>query len=308
MRNDFIRKLLGRAKDDSKIILLTGDLGFGLFDNFERELPDQYLNVGISEQNMIGIAAGLAIDGFKVFCYSIGNFSFMRCLEQIRNDVCYHNLDVNIISSGPGFSYGALGFTHHATEDISIMRAIPNVSVLSPATENEADQALNKMLNFDNPAYCRLDKTYANMHECEVSKEYEWGTLIGNESDIMIVTTGVVLSEVAAALRTLMDSHSITACALSISSLTEFVDAKLIELFRNKKTLFTVEEHVLNGGLGSIVSELLMDWDFRGLRVIRIGIPNEFAKVVGSQAYLRSKFGFSADDIVAQIISMVHDE
>ena len=142
MRDAFMNALFDLAELDSDVMLLTGDLGFGVFEEFEEKHPSQYLNVGVAEQNMIGIATGLALEGKKIFVYSIGNFPTLRCLEQIRNDACYHMLNINIIASGGGFSYGGLGMSHHATEDLSIMRALPDMSVVAPATAWEAGEAI----------------------------------------------------------------------------------------------------------------------------------------------------------------------
>ena len=137
MRDTFIEELTKFTKEDSSIFLITGDLGFGVLENFAIELPDQFLNAGVAEQNMTSLAAGMALEGRKVFTYSIGNFPTLRCLEQIRNDICYHDLDVTIVSIGGGFSYGQLGMSHHATEDLSILRAIPNLNVMVPSSLEE---------------------------------------------------------------------------------------------------------------------------------------------------------------------------
>ena len=132
MRDVFIKTLLEMAKEDPSIILVTGDLGFGVFNEFRKVLPNQFLNAGVAEQNMTGLATGMALEGFKVFTYSIANFPILRCLEQVRNDACYHQANVNIVAIGGGFSYGSLGFSHHATEDIAIMRSLPEISVFAP--------------------------------------------------------------------------------------------------------------------------------------------------------------------------------
>ena len=135
MRDIFIAELSKLAEENSDIILITGDLGFGVLDNFAECFPDQYLNIGVAEQNMTGVATGLALEGYKVFTYSIANFTTLRCLEQIRNDACYHDANVNVVSIGGGFGYGSLGMSHHATEDLSIMRAIPGLDVIAPSND-----------------------------------------------------------------------------------------------------------------------------------------------------------------------------
>ena len=161
MRNHFIKKLTSLAEQDSSILLITGDLGFGVFDHYRKALADQFLNAGVAEQNMTGVATGMAIEGFKVFTYSIANFPTLRCLEQIRNDACYHDANVNIVSIGGGFSYGPLGITHHATEDLAIMRSLPAMTVVSPCDLWEVEEATGALVEWPGTTYLRLDKSYA---------------------------------------------------------------------------------------------------------------------------------------------------
>ncbi len=161
MRDDFINFITKQALEDSKVILLTADLGFGIFDTFRKVVPSQFLNVGIAEQNMTSIATGLALEGHKVYTYSIGNFSTLRCLEQIRNDICYHNQNITVITMGAGFSYGQLGITHFATEDLSIMRALPNMSIFVPSDSWQIDSIMPELIKIKTPKYIRLDKSNA---------------------------------------------------------------------------------------------------------------------------------------------------
>ena len=158
MRDAFVNQLTELARHDSDIMFLTGDLGFGVFDNFAKEFPDQYINVGVAEQNMTGIAAGLGLEGKKVFTYSIANFATLRCLEQIRNDAAYHEVNMTVVSSGGGFTYGALGMSHHATEDIAIMRALPDVNVVAPSTAWEAYHATKALTEKKGVGYLRIEK------------------------------------------------------------------------------------------------------------------------------------------------------
>ena len=159
MRDNFIKQITKSALEDENIMLLTADLGFKIFDEFRECCPKQFINVGIAEQNMTSIASGLAFEGFKVFTYSIGNFPTLRCIEQIRNDICYPNLDVTIVSSGGGFSYGQLGVSHFATEDLSIMRALPNLSIYVPSEDWESELVTNIILSQKGPNYLRIDKS-----------------------------------------------------------------------------------------------------------------------------------------------------
>ena len=162
MRDNVVNELINLAKNDKDIVLLTGDLGFGVFEKFESSFPGQYFNVGVAEQNMIGLATGLALEGKKVVTYSIGNFGILRCLEQIRNDACYHDANITIIANGGGFSYGSLGMSHHTTEDLAILRALPNMTVVAPCTSNEAGEAITAMVMNNGVGYLRLDKIGAN--------------------------------------------------------------------------------------------------------------------------------------------------
>ena len=165
MRDAFISELLVQAKSNPEIILITGDLGFGVLDVFSETLPQQFINCGVAEQNMAAIAAGLALSGRKVFTYSIGNFPTLRCLEQIRNDICYHKLDVTIVSIGAGFSYGQLGMSHFATEDLAIMSALPNMSIIVPANSDETECLLRESISTNTPKFFRLDKSETRIHQ-----------------------------------------------------------------------------------------------------------------------------------------------
>lgn len=162
MRNAFIKALTEIAAQDPSIFILTADLGFGVFETFEAKFADRYINVGVAEQNMMGLATGLALEGHRVFAYSIGNFPVFRCLEQIRNDICYHRAKVTVVAVGGGFSYGALGFSHHCTEDIAAMVPLPNLTVYAPADAHEVAAATQACAQSNGPCYLRLDKTMAN--------------------------------------------------------------------------------------------------------------------------------------------------
>src|SRR3990170_3459063 len=159
MRDAFIDRLSAMACRDPRVMLITGDLGFGVFDSYRQRFPAQFINAGVAEQNMTGIATGLALEGHIVYTYSIANFVFMRCLEQIRNDAAYHDCNVNVVAIGGGFSYGALGISHHATEDLAIMRAVPGVTVVAPGDDWEASEATAAVATSPGASYLRLDRS-----------------------------------------------------------------------------------------------------------------------------------------------------
>ena len=195
MRDTFIEELTILAESDRDVTLITGDLGFGVLDNFRKKFPKQYLNAGVAEQNMTTVAAGMAIEGKKVFTYSIGNFPTLRCLEQIRVDICYHDLNVTVVSIGGGFSYGSLGMTHHATEDLSIMRALPNMKVISPNTLKEVRGAVKALYEQEGPSYLRLDKSDAKVDGEENKYQLGKASRIRDGEAITLIACGSVLEE-----------------------------------------------------------------------------------------------------------------
>src|SRR5688572_23737557 len=174
MRDAFVRTVRDLAAADPRVLLITGDLGFGVLTEFARDFPSQYLNVGVAEQNLTGVATGAALSGHTVFTYSIGNFPTLRCLEQIRNDVCYHDAAVKVVAIGGGFSYGALGVSHHATEDLAIMRSLPHMTVLAPGDVYEAVEATRMAYRTAGPCYLRLDKSAAP-DQSEADREFVLG-------------------------------------------------------------------------------------------------------------------------------------
>lgn len=298
MRNAFIKNLLECAKSDKDIILLSGDLGLGCLDEFIEILPSQFINCGISEQNMISVAAGLAIEGKKVFVYSIANFPTMRCLEQIRNDCAYHNVNVNIICVGAGFSYGALGMSHHATEDIAIMRALPNVDVYSPADKNEAVFALKQMLNHQGVSYIRLGK--GKEKDLNI-KNIAFENKVTGGQDGIVLCTGAIIVEALLANEKL---HKLTGKSFSIYSILKLkpIDENaIINILEGFKKVIIVEEHNRIGGLSSIISEVLAK-NGLGIKVVSVGINDCYASIVGDQNYLRKIYSLDSEYILTKMI------
>jgi len=303
MRDSFVDTLFRMACLDKDIVLLTADLGFGIFEKFEK-LRGQYYNVGISEQNMIGVASGLALLGKKIVVYSIGNFPTLRCLEQIRNDACYHELNITIVSSGGGFSYGSLGMSHHATEDLSVMRSMPKIIVLSPCTSSEAGYAIAALLKEDGVGYLRLDKSSASdtvlKHVFSIgsSKRFLKG------SDITLIATGGILEEVIDASYELKKVN-IKARVVGMYSIKPIDKNEIVDAARTTGGIVTIEEHNLDGGLGSAVSEVCMDNGSYPKRFLRLGMDNTYTTIVGSQKYLRSRYGIDSVTIVEKVKSLI---
>jgi transketolase len=304
MRDAFVKKLTELAREDSDIMFLTGDLGFGVFDDFEKEFPTQYLNVGVAEQNMTGIAAGLGLEGKKVFTYSIANFSTLRCLEQIRNDAAYHEVNLTVVSSGGGFTYGALGMSHHATEDLAIMRALPDVTVLAPSTAWEAYHATKAITETSGVGYLRIEKGGIQEPVDEntdfiIGKSIE---VVAGE-DLTIITCGRIIEECLEAAK-LLKKRGITANVVSMHSIKPIDSNAILSYAKNTNNIITVEEHNKSGGLGSAVSEVLTD-NFSSCKLLRIALEDKYSSIVGSQDYLRSIYKLDAIEIEKKSIELL---
>ena len=304
MRDEFIKSLLKLAKDDKSIILLTADLGFGVFEEFENLFPEQYFNVGISEQNMIGLGTGLALEGKKVVAYSIGNFPTLRCLEQIRNDACYHKVNLTIVSSGGGYSYGQLGYSHHATEDLSILRALPNIKVISPCSNWESGEATKILVNDNSVSYLRLDKTSADDSHLPKdnfnlmnSRKYRDG------NDITIISTGGILDEALIAAKKL-SAKSIECRVIGMHTIKPIDKHAIHSAASETGGLVIVEENNMIGGLGSAVSDYCLQNMIIPEKFLSIGINDTYSSVVGDQYYLRKINSIDSDSIFTKVIEL----
>ena len=301
MRDAFIRALEDLASRDPRVVLVTGDLGFGVLDGFRERRPDQFVNAGVAEQNMTALATGMALEGRTVFTYSIGNFPTLRCLEQIRNDAAYHEANVNLVSIGAGFSYGVLGMSHHATEDLAILRALPGVTVAVPADPWEMDYLVPWLATRSGTTYLRLDKSSAGLPRLGVD-QYAAGKAreVRSGGDVVIVTAGGVAGEAVGAADRLGEA-GIAARVLVVSTLRPFDADAVSSAARDAAAVVTVEEHVVNGGLGGAVAEALVEQGAVPRRFRRLGIEDAYVGTVGGQAYLRRQCGLDADGIVRAV-------
>lgn len=297
MRNAFIDELTAIAELDDKIFLVVGDLGFGVIENFEKKFPGQFLNAGVAEQNMMGMAAGLASAGYKVFVYSIGNFPVFRCLEQIRNDVCYHQLNVSIVSIGAGLSYGTLGYSHHTVEDIGVMNALPGITIYSPADASETRAALRASLSVETPKYFRLGKSgEPNLFNSSPSQFPRWSNL-NQGKQMLVLTTGAVAIEAKEAAK-ILRVQGIEIAVYAIPILKPMtIEKELIEQFQN---ILIVEEHSASGGLGSIISEQIA-LNCHNVKIVKLALPDDVYNELGSQKYLRRYFGIDSVGIANKV-------
>ena len=300
-----MRTLLEIAQRDSRVLLVTGDLGFGVLTQFAHELPKQFINVGVAEQNLAGLATGLALSGHVVFTYSIANFPTLRCLEQLRNDACYHNAAVKVVAIGGGFSYGSLGISHHATEDLAILRALPNMTVLCPGDLDEASAATEAAYARPGTCYLRLDKSHAQK-TMDADTQVVFGKLrrLRSGRDVVILGTGGVLEEALQAAE-LLQPFGIDCAVFSAHTIKPIDVDGITTLGRSAQLLVTLEEHTLDGGFGSAVAEVLSDAGVHPTAFRRFGLRDGFSSIVGSQAYLRQKYGLDAGALVRGIVEVL---
>lgn len=304
MRDTVIKTLIELGKQDKNIELITGDLGFGVLKSFWETLPDQFVNAGIAEQNMTGVAAGMALEGKKVFTYSIGNFPTLRCLEQIRNDCAYHNANVNIICVGGGYVYGSLGMSHHATEDIAILRALPDVTVICPGDPVEAALAVKKIANTQGTCYLRLGRggeknVNTVIKEFEIGKAYKLRDAKDLPKKAAIFSTGAILEETSKACD-MLEEQGIAVEQYSFPTVKPIDSDVIKDCAERFDHIFTVEEHNVVGGFGSAVAEVVAEFGGKA-KLHRIGINDFYCIEVGSQAYLREQVGINADGIVRKV-------
>ena len=297
MRDAFTRALMREAAENPRLTLITGDLGFGVLKPFWETYPDQFINAGIAEQSMTGMAAGLALTGRTVLTYSIGNFPTLRCLEQIRNDCAYHGAAVKIVCVGGGFVYGSLGMSHHATEDIAILRALPSVTVFTPGDPAEVEAVVPVMLRTPGTCYLRLGRGgEPNVHPGPVQGWILSEPLtLRHGTDVALLSAGGILTQTAEAADLLAD-RGISAEVVSFPCVKPIDDEKTAEIFARFRHVVTVEEHNIVGGFGSAICEIAAG-SGTGCRVHRIGMMDKYSAIVGTQQYLRSQYGMDAKAI-----------
>jgi transketolase len=303
MRGAFFRALLELAEQDERVNLVVGDLGFGVVEEFARRFPKRFLNAGVAEQNMTGIAAGMALSGKIVFTYSIANFPILRCLEQVRNDVCYHNANVKIVAVGGGLAYGSLGSTHHATEDLAIMRSLPRMVVVAPGDPAEAQLATRAVAAHSGPCYLRLGRAgEAKVHHGQIHFQLGKAIQVRDGKDLTLISTGGLL-ETAVQVAESLRHTGLQTRVLSMHSVKPLDSDAILAAARETGAVFTVEEHSVVGGLGSTVAELLAEASEGSIVFKRFGLPSAFCSVVGTQEYLRAQHGLSVQSLAAAIRS-----
>jgi len=340
MRKLFIQKLVEFASSDPDIYLIAGDLGFSVIEPFKEKFPDRSINAGISEQNMIGVAAGLALTGKKVFVYSIIPFVTMRCFEQIRVDLCYQNLPVYLVGVGAGFAYGAMGSTHHAIEDVAIMRALPNMTVIVPGSNFELSSLFEQVNALSGPAYIRLSKNEEKIlsavakktnisqvvGECgygEISRDttqfVAWcasypttcnSIKLGQAIELipsnksLILASGDILNVAFDACKKLRDL-GVDIGLFSVPTIKpldfDFIESRSKSL----ESIFTIEDHSIIGGLGEVVAMHLCQNIEKKILFKAFALPDRYCHEIGSRDYLRKKVGLSESNIFSEILEKI---
>lgn len=301
MRDTFVRTLLDIAKKDKNVYIITGDLGFGVLKPFWTELPDQIINAGIAEQNMTSIAAGLAMQGKTVYTYSIGNFPTLRCIEQIRNDCAYHNANVKVVCVGGGFVYGSLGMSHHATEDIAMMRSLPDVTVLAPGDLVEAECATKAIYEMPGTCYLRLGRggekrIHEKLDGFTIGKAIE----IQKGEKVAVFSTGAIFDEVNEACEELK-GQGVMPTVYTFPTVKPIDKDVILECAKTHKAIVTVEEHNLSGGFGSAVAEVLAEEGGVKAKLVRVALDDRYSCIVGSQKYLRKQYSIDAKTIIGKV-------
>ena len=323
MRDTVIKIITEAARKDSDIMFLSADFGAPALDEFRRDLPSQFIQIGISEQHMIDMAAGLALSGKKVYCYAMAPFLPTRCLEQIKCSLASMNLPVTLIGVGVGLGYDHSSMTHIQVEDIACMRTINHVEILTPADNIMA--AAMAHLTVEKPAfrYLRLERQsgkqsyphiYNEAEAAEALKSGFWSInlgdhLLSNDNPIMILTSGGLLSTAIDAAVELTGKHEINMSVIDVVRVKPFITKNLIQLFKkhNYISVVTVEEHTLAGGLGATFIEAIVDWSLLSplcWPIFRMGLQDGFELVNGNREQLREHFGISRNDIVSKVLSL----
>lgn len=305
MRKAFNKELLEIAKKDPRVFMILADIGYGEIEEFAETFPDRFINCGVAEQNMTGVACGVAMEGNIAITYSIANFPTLRCLEQVRNDVCYHNANVKIIIIGGGMAYGELGISHHSTEDIAIMRALPNMVVLAPCDIPEAVALTKAMMAYEGPVYFRCGyKGEPDIHSGPIEAKIGGSAQIRDGKAATVFFAGTVGINAVKAVEEL-EKDGIDCRLVSLYSIKPIDKEAIIRAANETGGIVVLEEHNIDGGVGSAVAEVLMDSGNGNVPFKRLAMPDVNATKVGCQAWMREQYGLGVSDVVNAVKNMV---
>ncbi|MEM3192036.1 MAG: transketolase C-terminal domain-containing protein [Candidatus Parvarchaeota archaeon] len=301
MRNRFAKEIEKKIEEGNTYIL-TGDLGFSVFERIKERFPDKYIDIGLSEQNMIGVAAGMSIAGQNVFVYSIIPFLIYRAFEQVRDDVCYQNLPVRMVGVGAGLAYSDAGFTHQAIEDYGIMKTLPNVTILSPSDPDEVSVLMEQIENVNGPVYLRLSRSGETiLHNLHKQIKIGRALRLKKGNDVLIISTGVLLKK-AIEVSQMLESRNVSVEILHYHTLKPFDRESLLRSCEGKRLVVTVEEHLINTGIYSDVLQTLNLNSF-SIKVIPFGLSEPIKQYSGTREFLLDSFGLGSVEIYNSILS-----
>lgn len=306
MRHTFIDNLIQKAKKNKNIYLVTADLGYRAFENFKKKFPQRFINVGVAENNMVGVASGLALSGKKVFIYSILPFLVFRSLEHIRNNICHNNLNVSIVGVGGGFSYGPQGISHNTFEDISIMQSLPNINIFNPGSSFETKLAMDLIFKNNSPSFIRLGKSpEIDFYNKNITLKIGNGLVLSKGKDISIFTTGNILQNVFNAVEEIKKlGFSVNLISMPI---LKPINYNFLLKFFNSKKILTIEENSPPAPLNNIISKIIISRQIKNTKFKSIMLKDKVHNLIGSQEYLRDINNLSSKKIFKQIIKYLNE-
>jgi transketolase len=304
MKNTFISNLIKEAEVNKNIVVLTGDMGFSVFEDFQKRFPNRFYNCGIAEQNMVGVAAGLSRSGKKVIIYSIIPFITFRCLEQIRNDLCYHNLNVILVGVGTGYSYGSLGFSHHAIEDIGIMKTLPNMTILSPCDTTELKHLFEKIMHNKGPLYLRLGKQEQPILE-SIATEFEIGDphILTEGKDLAIISYSDIIFNLVELRKELLKIN-IAPAIVSLPTIKPLKEKPIKSIFSKYKNIVIIEEQNCYGGVGEILFRINKN-NTHNNNILYLCVNDTFFSVAGDANYFRKQNKMDVESLYSTIIDFM---
>jgi len=301
MRNVFFNLLHQQMREDDDIFLLIADVGLGLVDPIQNEFPDRFLNVGIAEQNMIGIAAGLCNAGFKPFCYTLSNFLIHRCFEQIRNDICLHQYPITLVGTSTGYDNGILGPTHHVIDDIGCTKVLPNIRIYSPGSVQGIHRVFEEICQIKAPAYVRIGK--GNFSESEPVDGLNHMVIHRPDSSLLVITHGNILDNCIKAAD--IDTRFSLFCITRIKPLDP---AEMDILFNRFERVLVVEDHLKGSGLFNSLCQYVVEAGLAKVRLYVLAPDDHFEARIGSKDFFSSLYGLSPEGIVSKVSEILSVE
>ena len=306
MRNIFVEKLIKRASKNKNIFFLTADLGYNSFEVFQKKFPDRFINVGVAENNMIGIATGLALLKKEVYVYSIVPFLVFRSLEQIRNNICHNNLNIKIMGGGGGFSYGDQGISHNTSEDLSIMNTLPNLKIFTPSSIGETELIIDNMFLNKGPSYMRLGKVPLKNYNFD-KKKYKLGEgiVVNKGNDVVILSCGNILGNIYGVIENL-EKLKISCKLISFPCIKPLNEKSILKLAGKFNNIIIIEENIKIGGFGTSVKEIFNKFDYLK-KIKHIGLDDKVHNQIGSQKYLRKINKLDEENITKTIVNYINE-